>query len=468
MISVIIPALNESPTVGEVVAFARREPRVAEVLVIDDGSTDGTPELARAAGARVLTSTLLGKGASMQDGLWAAHHPLVVYLDADLRGLHPELLRRLTQPLAAGEADFVKASFTRAAGRVTALTARPLLRTFFPELAGFAQPLGGIVAARRSLLKTLRFEDDYGVDVGLLIDAVMSGARVAQADVGHIEHDGQPLSALEEMATQVARTILGRAARHGRLKMSFVGDVQEAEREAQSDLAAVLERVAPAERLALFDMDGTLLRGRFIVELAHRTGRGRDLARYLDNFRLAAGERTEQIARVFGGVPHEEFQAAARQTPLMPGAREAVVALRAAGYRVGVVSDSFRVAAEVVRRRVFADFSVAHVMRFRHGRATGQVTLAPAMTHPDGCSLHPSCKANVLRHLTERMGIGRDAVLAVGDGENDVCLLRAAGTSVAFCARLARVRSAATHAIDGALTEILALLNGDRPTRGAG
>lgn len=66
MISVIIPVLNESETIGSVVAFARRHPLVTEVIVVDDGSLDDTPRLAVASGARVITSTLLGKGASME------------------------------------------------------------------------------------------------------------------------------------------------------------------------------------------------------------------------------------------------------------------------------------------------------------------------------------------------------------------------------------------------------------------
>ncbi len=90
----------------------------------------------------------------------------------------------MTQPIIDGKADFTKARFTRTAGRVTVLTARPLIQTFFPELNGFEQPLGGIIAARRSLLRTLRFESDYGVDVGLLIDATSAGAVVQQVDIG--------------------------------------------------------------------------------------------------------------------------------------------------------------------------------------------------------------------------------------------------------------------------------------------
>src|SRR3989442_13211018 len=127
LISVIIPVLNEAPTIASVVAFARQNPRVGEVLVVDDGSIDGTPELARAAGARVVTSTMLGKGGSMEDGVRLVRNDLLLYLDGDLRGLADDLIDRLAAPILSGEADFVKARFTRSAGRVTLLTARPLL-----------------------------------------------------------------------------------------------------------------------------------------------------------------------------------------------------------------------------------------------------------------------------------------------------------------------------------------------------
>lgn len=164
MISVVIPALNEARTIAAMVAFARKSAQVSEVIVVDDGSTDGTPELARAAGACVVTSTLLGKGASLDDGMRAARNDIVLYLDGDLTNVQHDLIKRMVTPLVQDQADFVKARFSRQAGRVTLLTALPLLRRFFPELAQFSQPLGGIVAARRALLAQLRFESDYGVD----------------------------------------------------------------------------------------------------------------------------------------------------------------------------------------------------------------------------------------------------------------------------------------------------------------
>ena len=455
MISVIIPALNESKTIASVIAFAWQTPGVSEVIVVDDGSIDGTPDLARAAGATVMTSNLLGKGTSMEEGMLAACNEVLLYLDGDLSELREDLVPRMTQPILLGEADFVKARFSRSAGRVTTLTAKPLLRTFFPELAHFEQPLGGIIAARRSLLQGLCFENDYGVDVGLLLDVAAAGARLVEVEIGHIAHNSQPLEGLGDMATQVARTILDRAAQHGRLHREQILEVQEVEQHVQADLAVLLQKVGKSERLALFDMDGVLLQDRFIVKLAERTRRAAQLAQFLDRRGLSAEERTRRIAALFEGVHQEEFERTARDLPLMPGAAETVVALRKSGYRVGIVTDSYRIAAETVRRRVFADFSIAHLKTFRRGKATGEILLAPAMRHLQGCPRHLHCKVNVLHHLIESIGIAAANVLAVGDGENDICLLRAAGQSIAFRPKTRKVQVAAKRVVQGTLFEVL-------------
>jgi HAD superfamily phosphoserine phosphatase-like hydrolase len=462
MISVLIPVLNEAKTLASVIEFARRDAAVREIIVVDDGSIDGSPEIAQAAGARVITSTLLGKGASMEDGMCAANYELLLYLDGDLQGLAKDLVQRMTTPLLREEADFVKARFQRSAGRVTMLTARPLLRTLFPELAHFEQPLGGIIAARKSLLQRLNFENDYGVDVGLLIDAAASGARLAEVDIGKLEHDSQSLEALGDMATQVTRVILERAAIYGRLQTDFIREVREVERHMEAELSIVFQKIGKPEKLALFDMDGTLVDGRFVTELANYTGCTQELRQFLDNPAMDADERTRQIAALFRGVPQAVFAEIARRVPLMSKAGEVVIALRKAGYRVGIVSDSYFIATETVRRRVFADFSVANIMKFRDGIATGQVRLAPALIHPSGCQHHAHCKANVLRHVREKMHISPERVLAVGDGENDVCMLRDAGWSVAFQPKSESVRVAARREVWGSLEEVIGYVLGER------
>jgi glucosyl-3-phosphoglycerate synthase len=450
--SVVIPALNEAARIASVVHFASRSPRVDEVIVVDDGSVDGTPDFAAAAGARVITSTLLGKGASMEDGIRESFGDNILFLDGDLAGLNDRLIDIMLDPLESGEADFVKACFTREAGRVTTLTARPLLQVFFPELAHFTQPLGGIIAARRQLLESIRFETDYGVDLGLLIDAWAQGARIAEVSIGHLEHDSQSLERLGEMAKQVVRTLLNRAHRLNRFSLSQIQIVEEIERQTNAQLI-----LSATEKLALFDMDGTLIQGRFVVALAAELGLEARLHSWLDNTAFSPEERSREIARLFQGVSKSTFESIARNIPLVEGAVETVVTLRKSGYRVGIVTDSYLLAAEVVRRRVFADFSIANRMVFADGLSTGKWLPSPAWTHPGGCRLHRYCKRNALEHWMDRLGIRPANILAVGDGLNDICMLEVAGQSIAFEPKHPNVASAARHTVHGDIRQILTL-----------
>jgi phosphoserine phosphatase len=189
-------------------------------------------------------------------------------------------------------------------------------------------------------------------------------------------------------------------------------------------------------------MDGVLLNGRFVLSLAQETNKETDLAALLDNYAMAPAERMRQIASVFTGVRKETFEKVAREIPLMAGAQETIIALRKEGYRVGIVTDSYNVAAETVRRRVFADFAFSHFMRFKNGKASGKVNLCPAMIYPGGCEVHDHCKVNVLQHLMDRFELRPEQILAVGDGENDICMLKAAGCSIAFQPKNRRVKNA--------------------------
>jgi phosphoserine phosphatase len=456
MITVVIPALEESATIGDVVRYALRAQGVTEVIVVDDGSVDDTAARALQAGARVVTSTLLGKGASMEDGAREARNHTIVYLDGDLEHLSSRVIERLAEPILAGRADFVKASFRRTGGRVTTLTARPLLATFFPELRFLDQPLGGLVAARRSLLKALDFETDYGADVGLLLDAAAAGARIAQVPIGRIVHDRQPLHALGDMARQVVRAILDRAGRRGRLHKTQIREVEEVERQAQAEIESVLRRLGTTQRLALLPIDGVLVEGSYLQHLARRTRRTRAYREAEAAHGISPVRRILVAARAFRGVAKSAFVRAARTIPLQSGAIATVRGLRRAGYRVGVVSGGSRIVAEVIRRRVFADFTVANLLRFHRSKATGEMTLAPAMRHPRGCPTHESCTGNVVLHLRKRLGLRRRDVVSVGHRAEHLCLLRASGTPVAFRPTIDSLRSATRRVCaEGPLTAVL-------------
>lgn len=425
--TVVIPALNEAARIGDVVRYALADAATAQVIVVDDSSIDDTAALARAAGAEVITSTMLGKGASMRDGAHAARLDLVVYLDGDLSGLRPGIVTDLCRPLVRDEADFVKARFGRGGGRVTELTARPMLQVFFPELARFAQPLGGMVAARVPLLKALGFEEGYGVDVGLLIDAHRAQARLVEVDIGSLEHDSQPLLDLTAMANEVSRVIYARAREAGRLHVEQIAAMFETQRQATASFEYVLMRRRGRTRLLLLDMDGTITPQRFARELARATDQEAALAGLLDHPHDDAATRSHRIAALFKFVHRRQFERVAQAMPLRPGIIEWVNRMRRAGFMVGVVSDSYFMAADILRRRIFADFALAHTLQFNGDICTGEVHLNPAFEPLRPSRGAPPDKGHVVqRFRRDAQQPPLQAIWAVGDSRNDLEMLREA------------------------------------------
>ncbi|MFF8310820.1 glucosyl-3-phosphoglycerate synthase [Streptomyces lydicus] len=243
-VSVVLPALDEEATVGAIVATIRAElmtgtvPLVDELVVLDSGSTDRTAEVAAAAGARVVhrdtvlprLPALPGKGEVLWRSLLVTTGDIVCFIDADLREFSATFVSGIIGPLLTDpEIQFVKAMYDRPleagahtagagagqGGRVTELVARPVLNLHWPQLAGFVQPLGGEYAARRSLLERLPFPVGYGVELGLLIDALHTVGldALAQVDVGVRKHRHQDGQALGRMAAAIYRTAQLRLAR---------------------------------------------------------------------------------------------------------------------------------------------------------------------------------------------------------------------------------------------------------------
>ena len=232
-ISVLVPALNEAATVAGVITPLVHElsALVDEVVVVAGGSTDRTPELAAAAGARVLRLPALahghaprGKGGALW---WAQQHvagDLIVFLDADVLPSRAATATRLLTPLLLEPGvQFVKAAFDRpltvdgvlqhgSGGRVTELLARPLLNAWWPPLAGFVQPLSGELAVRRELLARLPFATGYGLEIGMLIDVLnlIGLEAMAQSDIGERRHRHHSDAALGRMSAEVLATALDR------------------------------------------------------------------------------------------------------------------------------------------------------------------------------------------------------------------------------------------------------------------
>jgi len=236
-VSVCLPARDEAPTIGGIVREIRGalvggdsgNGLVDEVVVIDDGSTDPTAAIARAAGAKVVAEADVlpdagpgsGKGNALWKSLYACRGDLICWIDADLANFRAESVVKLLEPLLLDrDTLLVKASYARSfegaptgGGRVTELVARPLVSLLFPKLADIAQPLAGEYAARREALEVLPFVEGWGVELGLLVDVVSRFGRdaVTQVDLGTREHRNRPVEKLAAQSMSIIATALRRS-----------------------------------------------------------------------------------------------------------------------------------------------------------------------------------------------------------------------------------------------------------------
>jgi glucosyl-3-phosphoglycerate synthase len=269
-VSICLPARNEERTIGPILEqlLPLREAGIVDQLVVVDDSTDDTPSIARRLGAEVYDQSeldpshgpVLGKGDAMWRALPVLTGDVVCFLDADSEQFGAHYACGLLGPLLCSESrhiDFVKGFYKRPfrvgdvtlpseGGRVTELTARPLLNLFYPELAAIAQPLAGEIAARRALLEQLPFVTGYGVDIALLIDAYAAAGldAIAQVDLDVRQNDHQPLRDLGPMAFAVLTAVASRLEREGRLSgplsQTFLGLADDGE--LQASAAGAVER----------------------------------------------------------------------------------------------------------------------------------------------------------------------------------------------------------------------------------
>lgn len=243
-ISACLPALNEAETIGPIVSSIRRElvervPLIDEVVVVDSRSEDDTARLAEEAGAIVVQDDEVlpglepatGKGEALWKSLFVLKGDLIVWLDADIQNFDPRFVYGTLGPLLMiPEIGYVKAFYDRPirvgdevrasqGGRVTELTARPLLNLFWPELAGVVQPLSGEYASRRAILEQVPFLTGYGVEIGMLIDVAhrFGVDAIAQVDLDVRIHRNQDISSLSRMAFAVLQASISRLAGTGKI-----------------------------------------------------------------------------------------------------------------------------------------------------------------------------------------------------------------------------------------------------------
>lgn len=217
----LVPAYDRADTVAETVAALRRltgqRPVLVEVVVIDDGSADGTSVAAASAGARVVRlAANVGKGGAVTAGIEATPDAdIYLLVDADL-GSGAAAATALLGPVLDGTADMVIGVLPSAGGRDGFGLVRRMAGAGIARATGWQPraPLSGQRAVWADLLRGLDLAPRFGLETAMSIDAIRTGARVLEVEVAlEHRHTGRNLAGFAHRARQgvdIARALLPR------------------------------------------------------------------------------------------------------------------------------------------------------------------------------------------------------------------------------------------------------------------
>ncbi|MDQ4073345.1 MAG: HAD family phosphatase [Thermoproteota archaeon] len=185
-------------------------------------------------------------------------------------------------------------------------------------------------------------------------------------------------------------------------------------------------------KLAAFDMDGTLIDGRLIEALSSKFGLYGQVKQIQADESIPGHTKTRKIAYLLKGIEEKEIVLALESIPLMKNCQEIILALKKDGFKIGIITDSYSIAAKTLMNKLGIDFFAANNLISSNGLITGEVSM-PLGWEKINCSCMISvCKRYHLEMYARNYGINIKDTVAIGDSRGDVCMVKHAGVGISF------------------------------------
>jgi phosphoserine phosphatase len=205
--------------------------------------------------------------------------------------------------------------------------------------------------------------------------------------------------------------------------------------------------MSSSSNLAAFDMDGTLIQGRLVFALADRFDLSEKVRSIQSRPQIAGHEQTKAIAALFAGLTTKDIESAIESIPLTKNSERTISILKERGYKIGIISDSYTIAAGLVANRLNLDFVMANKLDTLNDKITGKVDMPLGWDRINCFCKISVCKRYHLEKSVHQFGVPIENTLAVGDTKSDICMIKRAGVGVAFMPKDEEIKKVSNNVV---------------------